>query len=55
MIVRDKSELLDLQGIEIVDQNENILESLRKILKISEKPKIDVQKQEMQIGFFIAG
>ena len=55
LIVRDKSELLDLQGIEIVDQNENILESLRKILKISEKPKIDVQKQEMQIGFFIAG
>lgn len=51
LIVRDKSELLDLQGIEIVDQNENILESLRKILKISEKPKIDVQKQEMQIGF----
>ena len=26
LIVRDKSELLDLQGIEIVDQNENILE-----------------------------
>ena len=51
LIVRDKSELLDLQGIEIVDQNENILESLRKILKISEKPKIDVQKQEIQIGF----
>ena len=51
LIVRDKSELLDLQGIEIVDQNENILESLRKILKIAEKPKIDVQKQEMQIGF----
>lgn len=51
LIVRDKSDLPDLQGIEIVDQNENILEALKKTLKISEKPKIDVQKQEMQIGF----
>ena len=51
LIVRDKSELPDLQGIEIVDQNENIIEALKKILKIFKKPKIDVQKQEMQIGF----